>query len=179
MALLTADEVRDHVESDLVDDALQRIIDAADAEIIRRLGALASQTEVIPGDGLFIYLARKASSVTSITERYAVSGFSLSDLALAASDYDLLDDGYRIERLTTGTNAASRWNGQATVVYVPQDRTAERKMLLVQLVKSDLKHEGHLVATAGDVKVQQLGSYAEERASLFRALGTGGTRLIT
>ena len=37
MTLLTLAQVREHVETDLVDDALQRLIDAEDEEILKRL----------------------------------------------------------------------------------------------------------------------------------------------
>lgn len=177
--LLTAVELRKHVETDLGDDALQQLIDASDAEIVRRLGPVVTQSEVLAGEGEYLPLARGASSITSITERFTVMGLGISDVALAANDYTLLASGFRAERLVTGTNPSQVFRGAVTVVYTPLDTTAERKMLLVKLVKLELGYSGHIVMTAGDERAQQLGNYADEKAALFRSLATGGRRLIT
>ena len=173
-AILTVDEVREHVETALVDDALQRLINSSDAEIIRKLGALAAQSEVLHGGDYIIHLARAASAITS-----AVEHIGTQDTSLLADDYNLLADGFRVERLVDGTNPSSAWRGRVTIVYVPADSTAERKLLLVNLVKLELNYTGHLAVSAGDVRIQSLATYADEKASLFRSLSTAGQRLIT
>ena len=112
--LLTTSEIRDHVETDLVDGALDRITDAADAEIIRRLGPLATHTQVVSGNGgRYLFLTRKSSAIVSADERVfssddIVDG-SPTDYSLETDDYSLLSDGYRVERLSSGTNASEYW----------------------------------------------------------------------
>lgn len=178
MAILTVDEVREHIESDLGDDPLERIINAADAEIIRKLGPLATQPENLPGGGRFLFLARRASAIASVSERFD-QGFGYQTVALASNDYALLTDGMRVERLPTGTNPASVWRGEVSITATPEDTAAERKALLVRLVKLELGYTGHLVVSAGDVSVQSLEDFADAKASLFRPYMTAGRRLIT
>ena len=178
--LLTVDEVLEHVDTELGSDAVQRLIDGADAEIIRRLGPLTGAIEVLDGGDRILYLGRKASAVTAAVERFSVEGLGTADYVLVTGDWSLLADGFRVERLDTGTNPSSAWRGQVTITYTPAAAgEAERKMLLVNLVKLDLKYTGHLAVSAGDTRIQSLGTYADERAALFRAFGSGGRRLIT
>ncbi len=177
-ALLTVAQVRDHIETGLVDDVLTLEIAAADAEIIRRLGPLASQVEVLSGGALFLMLTRAASSISSAVERIYNEITGTTNVTLVAADYSLMSDGYRVERLTSGTYPSSTWRGLVTMTSVPKDTTDERKMLLVRLVKLSLNYSGHMVVAAGDVHITSLETYADARAALFRDLATGGRRLI-
>lgn len=177
MSLLTVEEMRDHIETDMVDDALERVIDAADAEIIRKLGPVDSQPENLPGGGRFLFLARRASAIASISERFD-DGFGYQTVALAANDYSLLADGMRVERLATGTNPASAWRGEAIITSTPADTTAERTALLVKIVRLELGYTGHLVVSAGDVRVQSIENFHDAKAALFRPFATAGRRLI-
>lgn len=180
MSLLTLAQVREHVESDLGDDAMQRVIDGADAEIIRRLGVLATHTHVTEGGEQLLHLPRKASSISSVTERYAVSGGSYTNVSLSADDYTLYSDGRRAERLNNGTNPADLWQGTVTVVFVPADAgSAERSMLLVNLVKLELAYTGRLSEGIGDVRVQSAADHSAAKAALFAALLGAGRRLLT
>jgi hypothetical protein len=178
--LLTVDEVREHVETDLVDGALQQLIDGAQAEIDRRLGALAAQTEVLPGGDLYLPLAREASAIVSVTERFLVDGLGVQDAQLDKdADVSLLASGRRVERLFTGPNPTSVFRGVVTIAYTPADTTAERKMLLVKLVKLDLQYSGLVSNSIGETRTQFVADHASQRLALFRALGSGGRRLIT
>lgn len=177
--LLTFAEVRAHVESDISDAALTQVIEAADAEIIRRLGPVATQTEVLSGGDRFLHLARAATAITSASERWTVDGVGITTQAILADDYRLVSDGRRLERLFTGTYPASDWQGEVTLVYVPEDTTAERKLLLVNLVKIDLAVSGLLSDRVGDLGVQYLNDPEAARAAAFRRLASGGRRLIT
>lgn len=179
--LLSVEQVREHVETDLVDDALERVLDAADAEIIRRLGPLLTQTEVLEGGAVHLPLSRAAASITSASERFATNGMGYQTVALVvADDLRLLDDGRRVERLFDGSNPADAWRGEVTIVYAPADAgAAERAMLLVNLIKLDLGYTGHLVQSVGDVRVQSLQEYNDARAALFRPFASSGRRLIS
>jgi hypothetical protein len=61
MTLLTVDQFREHVETSLVDDAIQRLLDDAEAEIIRYAGDLGSITELIDGGSSRLVLSRRAA----------------------------------------------------------------------------------------------------------------------
>lgn len=177
-AILTLAQLREHLETDLTDPAVQRIIDADDAEIIRRLGAVATQAEVRKGGEQYLTLARAAASITSIVERYAIAGTGYQDITLATNDYNLLADGYKIERLFTGTNPNAVFLGIVTVNYVPKDTLAERIALLVRLVTLDITFDGRAAQSIGDVRIQNLADHQAARAALFGALATGGRRLL-
>lgn len=168
--ILTLAEVRDHVESDLVDDALTRLIEDADQEIIDRLGALATDTKVIDGEGVgaLLSLPRKATSITSVVEKVADDP---TVYTLDATDYSLLSDGFRVERKQGSTYPSLRWRGQVTVAFVPADETASREALLVDLVKLAVGYTGRKSETLGD-HTYTSEDYGRERVRLFdRFLG--------
>jgi len=123
---LTIAIVREHIETDLVDDALQRLIDAAEED----LGSETAVPEQFIGLGRrILFLRRPASSISSVVE-HASDG----DVTLAASDYKLFSDKM-LERLTAGTNPASCWEEKVTVTYVPNDlkRRTQAALDLVRL----------------------------------------------
>jgi hypothetical protein len=134
--LLTATQLKEHLETDLGDDALQRILDAEEGEITRRYGAIATETDILPGGDSMLTLSRKASSITSVTELV-----STTSTALATDDWRAWAD-HRLERLATGTNARTTWGDRVTVVYTPVDRTDQRTLVLVQLCKLALVYGG-------------------------------------
>lgn len=178
-ALLDVDEVREHIETGLLDGALQRLIDAADAEIIRKLGALASQTEVLPGGRQYLSLARKASAIISASERYSVAGIGYQTISLTADDYRLLADGLRIERLYSGPTPSSVWMGEVDVTYTPADAgLSEREMLLINLIKLDIEFSAVSSEKVGDESTQY-GDFEAKRAQLFRKMSGGGRRIVT
>ena len=49
MSIVTPAQIKEHVQTDLVDAAIQRLLDDADAEIIRRLGPAATQVDMRDG----------------------------------------------------------------------------------------------------------------------------------
>jgi hypothetical protein len=173
--ILTVDEVREHVETDLGDDALERLVEAADQEIIDRLGVLASHTEFLEGEGLKeLPLARRASAITSVVERIEDEEYSL-----AASDYELLDDGYKLRRKQGSSYPALLWRGQVTVVYVPHGgATAElaaRKKLLADLIRLDCAYRARASEAIGDGSYTAL-DHSAERSKLFQQMLTRNRR---
>ncbi len=178
--LLTTAEIREHVETDLGDDALERVVAAADAEIIRRLGPVANAVEVLRGGRLFLHLPRRASAIVSAVERYAAYGLAAADYALVADDYKLHADGYRVERLADGTNPSSAWNGLVTITFTPLNTgdTTERKLLLANLVKLELEYSGLASDAIGDSRKQYHADHAAAKAALFAPF-SAGRRLIT
>lgn len=167
--ILTVDEVREHVETDLGDDALERLVDAADQEIIDRLGALATHTDVLPGHGLpALPLTRRASAITSAVERIGATNYTLG-----SDDYRLDANGYNLHREQGSTYPDVGWNGEVTVVYVPYGgatgETAARKKLLVDLVKLDTMYNAAQSDNVGDGSRTSL-DHTAERNKLFSSM---------
>lgn len=155
MSLLTpADLQALGIGLDLTDAALQSVIDAEEAEIVRRFGPNypGPQTDTVLGRrGASLFLRRAIESVTSI-----VSYLYLGDTApvtLVAADYLIWNDEGRIQCVPTGPNGYGHWGERATVVYVPADDTSLRKSVLAQLVGIGVKQS----APGGGGSVSGLG----------------------
>ena len=176
MAILTVDEIREHVETDLPDTAMSRLLDNADQEIIDRLGALATHTEVVHGNGLYVLsLARRAASITSVAEK-----IEDTDYVLATSDYELLGDGYTLRRVQGTGYPALYWRGIITIVYVPiggvAGELAARKKLLTDLIRLDTTYSAMQSSDIGDVRHTSL-DHGKERDSLFARMLNRNRRL--
>lgn len=133
MTLLTVDELREHITTSLVDDALERLLDDAEAAIEQYAGPVASAVDLVDGGVSKIVLSRPvdaAGDITTIVER---SGRT-SPVTLAVDDW-ALRGRYVLERVTGGTNSSSYWRGPVSVTYTPVDDTATRKMVQVDLIK--------------------------------------------
>lgn len=153
MAILTIAQLREHIETSLGDDALQRLLNAAEEAIVARAGAPGARAILTGGGYRFISLPRPASAISSITEtRYDTT------TTLAVDDYDLLPDGYLIERLTTGTNPRSTWYGTVEVTFTPVADTATREMVQVDLCKLDIAANPHMRSLT-------IGSWTEQYAN--------------
>ena len=136
MTLLTVDQLREHIVTSLVDDAIQRLLDDAEAAIVAYAGPVGSITELVPGGGLNIVLSRPidaAGDVASVIERATSS----SPSTLATDDW-ALRGSFVLERLRTGTNGASWWRDRVSVTYTPIDDTATRKIVQVDLVRLEI-----------------------------------------
>jgi len=167
--LLTPSELRGHVETDLSEGVLQSILDAEETEIIRRYGAHATQTDLLPGGELWLVLRRTPVSFTSVTETV-----NTTSTVLAADDYRHWGGG-RLERLGTGTNARSEWGDRVSVVYVPEARSDQRKLVLVQLALLAIQYQGVQREAIGgnDYNVEYL-DHLRERERLMRSLAPRG-----
>lgn len=167
--LLLPAELRQHVESDLSDTALQRVLDSEEAEIVRRYGAHATASETLAGNQAIILLSRGAASVTAITE----TDLDGTELELETDDYRLLHGGHTLERLTTGTNAAAWWAPLVTVEYVPISQVEQRRLVLIELAKLALMYSGAASERVGDYSVQGV-NYTRERERIMRRLAPLG-----
>lgn len=165
VAILTTAELKTHVETDLAEAALQRILDGLDAEIIARAGALGSQVARVDGFSREIVLPRAAATLTSVVE----SGLDGTTLALAADDYSLWPSGQAITRLSGGTNSAVVWARSVTVTYTPVDDLARRRVALIDLAKLELQFNGLSSERVGDYS-SEAAKHSEARESIFRSL---------
>lgn len=160
MAILTPEKFRQHHATALGDPALQDLIDAAEAAITGRYGALAEFTDRrgrpgYPG-GTLLFTSRKVGTITSVTERYG-DVLGITDIVMATSDYTLLPDRQTLRREYNGAHPADRWTDVVIVVYTPFDDTAERLRVAIALVQLDLSHNPGIVS-------EQIGDYQAQYA---------------
>lgn len=121
----------------LSDATLQNLIDREEAEIIRRFGAhyvnsSTTITVVREGRGPNLFLNRPILSVSSIAE-YMYLGDTAS--TLLTSEYFVWADQGRIQRLGSTYATQATWGAYASVVYVPQNDTALRTQVIIELVR--------------------------------------------
>lgn len=178
MAILTVSELREHVNTDLGDDALQRLLDAAEWAIVNRAGAVGARTEIASGGYLFLPLSRPAASITSVVE--TVGG---SDTTLATDDYLIGLGEMLVERLSTGTNSRSSWGDRVTVVYVPVDDEAIRIEVQIALCQLALNYQPGLAEeTIGEWTERFTNNSAwsnqAERDSILERLAIGGRMVV-
>ena len=168
-ALLTLAQMREHVETDLSNDALQRIIDAEDAEIVQRFGQPTAQTDVLRGGNPRLFLSRLASTITSINETVGDT-----TTTLAADDYEIWWN-QELDRCADGANGRSTWGDRVTVVYVAQTMTAQRTAVLTQLVQLAVRYNGVQQESVGSGDYSATSAdYQRERERLLRKLAPRG-----
>jgi hypothetical protein len=167
--LITAAQAREHIETDLIDAALTRLINDADAAIVDRYGPHTGDVTVdLEGEGAQIFLDRPVGAVTSVTE-YVVRQ-DATGVVLAANDWRALG-GHRLERLNTGTNPRSTWGERIVLVYAPADEAARRTFMTVDLVKLAAKYEALESEGIGDYRATHVKYERERQAILGRMRG--------
>jgi hypothetical protein len=165
MILLTINELREHVTTDLSDAALQRILDAAEGEIISRYGPHANPatplTVILAGERhRLLQVARPldaAHPVTITEENHAFLGGTID--TLAADDWRAWHGGRSLERLVTGTHPRYGWGHHVTLTYVPVNDNAQRTLVLMDLAKMDVS-----AASGGSWRVGEIQFTATETA---------------
>jgi hypothetical protein len=168
MSLITITEFREHYETDLSDTALQRIIDSQEALMVRRFGPHETQSQVFnPNYSKVLYPYRRISSIMSIVEKVGDE-----ETTLETDDYDVIATGRRIDRLSTGTNPRTYWEGRVTVIYVPTGQADERKMVLIDLCKLTCEYNALKSENSGDYSMSQK-EYKKERDELLSQLNDG------
>ena len=149
--LLTVDELREFITTGLSDDALQLLLDSAEADITAAAGDPVEQTEYVQGGSAALVLSRPMPSpdydLISVTEQSDTT----SPVLLADDDYRI--DGYILHRLSTGTTPRWTWDGLVEVVFVPPDRDAQRKRAQVALIQLD-------PSVASDITSEKIGEYS-------------------
>lgn len=159
MTILTVDDFREHVSSDLGDDAIGRLLDYAEALIVRHAGAPGAATEVFDGGRRFYALDRPAASITSIVERWHTT-----DTALATDDYFLYPSGLVLERLSWGTNPAVHHSRpvRVTITYEAADDAAIRVGVQLDIVQLALNSNPGATAETIGAWMEQKSQGAED-----------------
>jgi len=174
MSGLSVEELLTHLETDLTDPAIQRLIDDAEAEIEERVGELATQTDEFQGETLAqsIYLTRRADVITSVTEEVK-SGSTWVSTVLAPDDYELHFSGRQLRRLSDGTNPAGTWGDAVIVVYEPKSDAARRLRITIDLVKVAVAFNALESEKVGDYSSKSV-VYEATRTALINKLKSWG-----
>jgi hypothetical protein len=146
-SLLSTAEAKALIKTSLSDVDLQVVITRAEAEVIGLYGAhfvtATSVSETLQGGDRSLYLRRRLTSVTSVTEYLTED--DTTGAVLTSGDYRVWQAQGRLQRLP-GTAAsamlglgAGRWGAVVTVSYVPADDTDVRKAAIVDLVRLALE----------------------------------------
>lgn len=136
---LTVEQIRQHVSSDLGDEALQRLLDSAEADIVSVVGAAGSVIEYHDGGLTYITLGRRVDpdSPVTITESWD----STTPVVVDDDDWRLSNDGRAIRRIDTGTNPRLYWYpGPVKVEFTAVDDDPVRDRVQIALVKLDLQY---------------------------------------
>lgn len=149
---VTTDDLRDRTETDLPEETLQRILDAAEKSVERSAGSATSEAEThLAAGASFLALSRRHTAIVSIVERRRHSS---DPVTLSANDYRDVGD-YRLMRLNTGDNAASFWGAEAVVTYVPEVDADVRDRVTLDLAMLDIEFRAYEREKAGDWEGEQ------------------------
>lgn len=170
-SLLDTDAIREHVETDLSDTALQQLIDDAEAEIVTKFGAHSETGEIVEEhvvmDGeRWIYPRRvldPALPVTITRQEFGSSDVTIADEA----EYALSATTGGIRLLATGP-----WAGQlVTIEYTARTDAPRRKRVLIDLVRLALRYDAARNTSMGDMSVSHV-AYQQERNQILASLST-------
>lgn len=179
--LLTPDDVRKFEPApELSDDALQLLLDAADAEIIRFAGASGSAEEWLVGGRRELVLSKPATSIATVVEHI---GGPATPITLTPDDYQADPTGYLLYRLGTGTHPRWHWWGRVSVTYTPTADDAIRKGVELDLVRLMIGYNpGATSETVGSWTTQlaanSVWNNSKERDSILARLVTHGRMLV-
>ncbi len=161
--LITVGQLMEHVETDLSDDALERLVDSADAEIIRAYGPHdGEQSALVAGRGYRIWLPRPADSISEIVEWGGWETPGDAD-TVSADKYALEHGGRTIFR----TDAPFMTNVQIT--YTPIADNPRRTQALIDLVKLEIQYRGLNTERVGSYSVTYM-DHGKERQNILARL---------
>ena len=163
MGLLTQAELKQHVETDLDQAALQRLMDDAEAEIIKRFGAHGDKTstqiiEDLEGRAASIFPYRPETTIVSVTE-YEIDG---TETVLALNDYRIWHGGREISRRIDGTNPRGVWAPRVRIIYLDATELPNRKRVQADLVRLAIEYRALKSESSGDLD-QSYADYEAER----------------
>lgn len=160
---LTVAQVLEHVETDLTDDAIQRLIDDADKHIERVVGP-TTRTEVKdPSGQKTLFTTYPISAITSIKERRTLEAEQIT--LTVTDDYRKVDE-FRIVRV------GLTWGKEVEIVYTVSREQAEMDRVLIDLVKLAVQYEGIESEEKGDYSADFL-DYEKERGRILARLSRG------
>jgi hypothetical protein len=156
--ILPPGQFREHVVTAVEDDALGRLLDAAEAAITEVAGPPGADiVGLVEGGYNRIVLSRPAATIVAVRE---ASG-STWNTALTATDYETLS-GSVVRRIS------GRWAHRVEVTYTPADDYALRIQAQIKLVELELNNPtGIAQNTVGPFNEQIAAGYDEQRAAIL------------
>jgi hypothetical protein len=168
MPLLTVEQLREHIKTTLPDDAVQRLLDANEAEIVERYGSSTTAATYVfyPYNVSLIALPRAASAVTSVLEDR-----DDTETPLPIANYRLTQGGRTLERRSTLTDLYTTWGGRVAVTYSIADEVAKRRRVLVRITQYDIENRpGVGSQSTADQSISYSSRLDDEREEIFRSL---------
>jgi len=178
-SLITPTQVQAFIKTPLSTTVLQQIIDAEEQVIVERFGAHVLVVEQFeddsPGDRLFTN--RGIASVQEIKEtvvyRVGLYQWGETETILSANDYEIWADLKSVRRLTTGDHERYGWGQRVKITYVPNDTTATRILVLLNLCKINIQFSGLDREMVGGREYQaEMASYAQKRREVLNLLNS-------
>ncbi len=178
MSLLSVAGLRAQIRTSLTDSQLQMVIDREEAEVIRRFGAhyisgSTMVTETLEGGMRNLYLRRRLTSVSSITE-YSTSDSTSGTLLTAVSDYRVWAAQGRIERMPSTAVSGfgvGTWGAIVTIVYVPADDNDLRKAAIIDLCRLALERTAMQSENVAGEYSYTAPDWSAARAEILQRLG--------
>ena len=152
--LISLEDLRDHLETGLVDDALEQLVDDIDTDIIRLFGPHDGELTIKTRPGSFMKMAvlpRPAASVASISHRHDLH---TDETSIEVEDYELIHGGRALHKRW------GFWHQNVTVTFTPVEDNKRRVQVLVDVARLELQFTG--------VLRQQTGSYTEWTLDLVK-----------
>lgn len=172
MSLLDRSKAR--IETDLDDGELLAAIEAIQAEIDRRFGAVGAPVTVeIDGGGRSLTLWRPIDAAQALTV-VEVEADEVSETTLDPADYRRRHGGRTLERLLSGPNGRRVWAPLVRVTYTPVSDERRRDEVILATLALDLSYRGLAKQErAGDhsrAGPQTFDAYTREREALLAQL---------
>ena len=168
---ITKTELRTHVETDLADAAVDRLLADAYAFCAERVPT--GEQTIVLGAGVR-YLVLPAPVATAGDLEFSERFGDQTTLLVQDTDWRWVS-GRIVERLSGGSLVLWGYaygDGDVLVTYTPKDDTARRDRVVIDLVKLAVQYAGLSSERAGDYSAGHL-AYAAEREKLVRQLQTG------
>lgn len=162
MATVDISDLREHIETDAVDDVLTRLLNQAVTDVESRFGDDSARTDILDGGVSSVRLSRPASSVSSVTVQ---TDFTATATALTASDYVLLHGGRTLRRITL-----PNWENIVNVTFTPKTEENVRNMVIVELVRCGLTYQGLITREGVGDYSADLQGYTAERERIMQQL---------
>jgi hypothetical protein len=155
------EQVREHIETDLSDEALGRVIADAVETVEGRWGTDDEMThEFNNGRDYPVYLTlyRQVLTITEVTDDDTV--------LVEDTDFRVLDAGRTLMRIDR------RWGRRVVVTYTPRPEISFRDMMVIDLVKLSLTFNGLVKSErVGDAEFSgsmTMSAYHNEREFILR-----------
>ena len=159
--ILTPDQFREHVVTALEDDALKRLLDAAEASIIEVAGPPGAEiVELVEGGYGRLALSRPAVEIVAVREGYGTTW----------TDRTIVDDYTFVPTSILRRTLGYRWQPWVEVTYVPANDAALRMQAQIKLVELELNSPAGINQNSAGGFSEQYANYEDERQEILRSL---------